>query len=160
MVYLCHWENQNTFTTSTGNITQLKEFRNLTMHLLGFFSVLCLEKKTHFLIDWSVERRGFQTFVPCFSGWAPGCFCCLSGKKVFPQWTVFYADSFFFRSPQAPSLLNFVWHPQTVKSFITQDTHHWAAVDVNCLLEIAWSSKIQVYQDINFMMFKTELKRF
>lgn len=53
----------NTFLSLTGDITQLKELNNMTRQLPGFFPNLCLEKKTRFLIDWAVERRGFQPFV-------------------------------------------------------------------------------------------------
>lgn len=160
MIYLCHWENKKHIYSYHWQYHSVKKIQQFDYVHTWFLLILLSWEVKHFLIDLSVERRGFQTYIPCLPGWAPGCFCCLSGKRVFPQQTVSHGVSSFFRSPHASSSLNFAWHPQTVKSFITQDTHHWAALNVNCLLEIAWSLKIQACQDINFMMFKTEPKGF
>lgn len=85
-----------------------------------------------------------------------------SGKRVFSQSLSPYSDSSFlghlmFCSILAGILADIPWQ---LNPLSTQDTYHWAALARNCFLEIAWSLKIQAYQERNFMMFKTELKSF
>lgn len=151
MVYLHHWEYLKTLPTCAGNITQLKEFSNLTMQLPDFFPVLSWE-----LIPWStsVERRGFRSFV-LFARVNPRAFQLLLlsiRKEGFPHTYCLSSWLLLLGHLMLLAHWNSAWHPQTSKFFIRQGIDSWAAPDINCLLETPWSLKIQVCQCIHSRM--------
>lgn len=155
------WGNQRILPTRSGNIILLVELSNLTVWLLGFFPILCLVKKTHFLIHLSLGRRGLRHLYPVCQGEVQDILAVVHQGGHCPNSLSPPSWLFFFKITSCSFLMGILPDiPWQLNPFVNLDTHHWAALGVNGLLEIAWSLKIQVCQDINFMILKQNLKGF